>query len=366
VGFVSSHFYAHSNWKIPLKGWMSQLDRNRFKIFGYHVGRRRDEETEVAAKLCSRFVHRALPLEGWRDEILADAPHVLIYPGLLMDELCLQLAAQRLAPVQCNSWGHPETSGLPTVDCFLTSDMMEPADAAAHYTERLVRLPNLSIYYEPVATSPATITRAELGMRPDALVFWSGQSLYKYLPSHDSVFARIAKSTGNCQFVFLKHAKEAAVADLFRRRLDSAFSHLGLKASDHCLFIESLSMERFVAAMGNCDIFLDSIGWSGCNSTLESLVHNLPVVTLRGPLMRGRHSSAIMDRIGVAETVADSTGEYVRIATRLATDLEERRRISLKIDRNKHKIYRDRDCIARLEDFIADAARGRMPEKGAD
>ncbi|HEY1862623.1 MAG TPA: tetratricopeptide repeat protein, partial [Roseiarcus sp.] len=64
VGFVSSHFYAHSNWKIPLKGWMSQLDRSRFKIFGYHVGRRRDEETEVAAKLCSRFVHRALPLEG--------------------------------------------------------------------------------------------------------------------------------------------------------------------------------------------------------------------------------------------------------------------------------------------------------------
>ena len=31
VGFVSSHFYAHSNWKIPLKGWMSQLDRNRFQ-----------------------------------------------------------------------------------------------------------------------------------------------------------------------------------------------------------------------------------------------------------------------------------------------------------------------------------------------
>ncbi|HEY1886134.1 MAG TPA: tetratricopeptide repeat protein [Roseiarcus sp.] len=366
VGFVSSHFYAHSNWKIPLKGWMSQLDRNRFKIFGYHVGRRRDEETEVAAKLCSRFVHRALPLEGWRDEILADAPHVLIYPGLLMDELCLQLAAQRLAPVQCNSWGHPETSSLPTVDCFLTSDMMEPADAAEHYTERLVRLPNLSIYYEPVATSPATITRAELGMRPDALVFWSGQSLYKYLPSHDFVFAKIAKSAGNCQFVFIKHAKEAAVADLFCRRLDSAFSHLGLKASDHCLFIESLSMERFIAAMGNCDIFLDSIGWSGCNSTLESLVHNLPVVTLRGPLMRGRHSSAIMDRIGVAETVADSTDEYVGIATRLATDLEERRRISRKIDRNKHTIYRDRDCIARLEDFIADAARGRMPERRPD
>jgi protein O-GlcNAc transferase len=193
-------------------------------------------------------------------------------------------------------------------------------------------------------------------------VFWSGQSLYKYLPAHDFVFARIAKSAGDCQFVFIEHAKEAAVADLFRRRLNSAFSHLGLKASDHCLFIESLSMERFVAAMGNCDIFLDSIGWSGCNSTLESLVHNLPVVTFRGRFMRGRHSSAIMDRIGVTDTVAESIDDYVGIAIRLATDSEERRRIGLKIDRNKHTVYCDRDCIARLEDFISDAARGRMPE----
>lgn len=366
VGFVSSHFYAHSNWKIPLKGWMSQLDRNRFKIFGYHLGRQRDQETEVAAKLCFRFVHGPMPLEAWRDEILADAPHVLIYPGLLMDELSLQLAAQRLAPIQCNSLGHPETSGLPTIDYFLTSDMMEPAGAAEQYTERLLRLPNISIYYEPLATLPVRIDRGELGMRPDALVFWSGQSLYKFLPQYDFVFARIAKFVGNCQFVFIRHAKEAAVTDLFQRRLDSVFSELGLTASDHCLFIESLTTDRYVAAMGNCDIFLDSIGWSGFNSTMESLVHNLPVVTFRGQFMRGRHSSAIMDRIGVSETVANSTDEYVGIATRLATDSEERRRISRKIDRNKHTIYRDRDCIARLEDFIADAARGRMPERRPD
>jgi protein O-GlcNAc transferase len=363
VGFVSSHFYAHSNWKIPIKGWMSQLDRNRFTIFGYHLGRQRDQETEVAAKLCSRFVHRAMSLEDWRDEILTDAPHVLIYPGLLMDELSLQLAAQRLAPVQCNSLGHPETGGLPTLDYFLSSDIMEPTDAAEHYTERLVRLPNLSIYYEPLATSRATITRSELGVRSDAIVFWCGQSLYKYHPQYDFVFAKIAKLAGDCQFVFIKHAKEAEVTDLFRRRLDSVFSQLGLRASDHCRFIETLTTDRYISAMGNCDIFLDSIGWSGFNSTMESLVHDLPVVTLRGALMRGRHSTAILNRIGVEETVADSIDEYVSIAAKLATNSGERRRISLEIDRNKHRAYRDRECIARLEDFIENAARRRTVEK---
>ncbi len=100
--------------------------------------------------MCDRFVHRPLTIDGWRREILADAPHVLIYPGLLMDTYSLQLAAQRLAAVQCNSWGHPETSGMPTLDYFLSQRSDGAAGRAGHYTEKLVRLPNLSIYYEPV------------------------------------------------------------------------------------------------------------------------------------------------------------------------------------------------------------------------
>ena len=143
-------FYLHSNWKIPIKGWLSQLDRNRFKVFGYHVGTVRDSETDSAEAMCDRFVHRAMTIDDWRREILNDAPHVLIYPGLLMDKISLQLAAQRLAPVQCNSWGHPDTSGMHTLDYYLSSDLMEPDDAIEHYTERLIRLPNLSIYYEPI------------------------------------------------------------------------------------------------------------------------------------------------------------------------------------------------------------------------
>ena len=103
VGVVSSFFYLHSNWKIPIKGWLSQMDRKRFKLYGYHVGARHDAETDAAAGLCDRFVHKTQDVAAWRREILADRPHVLIYPGLWMDTVTFQLAAQRLARVQCNS-----------------------------------------------------------------------------------------------------------------------------------------------------------------------------------------------------------------------------------------------------------------------
>ncbi len=358
VGIVSSFFYRHSNWKIPIKGWASQIDRSQFRLTGYHLGVIHDEQTDAAAALFDRFVHRTLDTDGWRREILADAPHVLIYPGLLMDTSSLQLAAQRLAPVQCNSWGHPETSGLPTVDYFLSSDLMEPPNAAAYYTEKLVRLPNLSIYYEPVASEPVSVTREELGLRGDATVFWSAQSLFKYLPQHDEMFVRIAQAVGDCQFVFLRHFGVPKVTAITRERLERAFAAAGLRADDYCIFLDRLSQSRFVAAAGLCDVFLDSIGWSGCNSALESLPHDLPIVTLRGEQMRGRHSAAILEMMGVTDTIVDTIDDYVAVAARLASDGQARVAVSRRMADNKHKVYRDRACISALEDFLDRAVRG--------
>ena len=358
VGIVSSFFYRHSNWKIPIKGWISQLDRSRFHVTGYHLGAIHDEQTDAAARLCDRFVHRTLDTDGWRREILADAPHALIYPGLLMDVSSLQLAAQRLASVQCNSWGHPETSGLSTVDYFLSSDLMEPPDAQACYTEKLVRLPNLSIYYEPVAAEPVSVTREGLGLRAGATAFWSAQSLFKYLPQYDDVFVRIAQAVGDCQFVFLRHFGAPRVTQLVRERLERAFSAAGMRAEHHCVFLNRMSQSQFAAAAGLCDVFLDSIGWSGCNSALECLPQALPIVTFEGPTMRGRHSAAILRMIDVTDTIAATVDDYVAIATRLGQDTQFRQTMSSRMAENRHRLYKDRAPVIALENFLEGAVRG--------
>jgi predicted O-linked N-acetylglucosamine transferase (SPINDLY family) len=361
VGIVSSFFRMHSNWKIPIKGWISQLDRRRFQVFGYHTDTLRDAETDAAAALCDRFVHAPLSLDRWRQEILADALHVLIYPAIGMDRFAAQLGAQRLAPVQCSSWGHPDTSGFPTIDYYLSSDLMEPPDAANHYSEQLVRLPNLSIYYEPLDVPPVSCERGELGLRASAKVYWCGQSLYKYLPQFDQVFPRIAREVGDCQFVFIRHRGASAVTDLFHQRLEQAFVAFGLKASDHCVTLPQLDSTRFAACIGQCDAVLDSIGWSGCNSILESLPHNLPIVTLTGALMRGRHSTAILRMMGVTETITETVEGYVSAAVRLAKDEAWHAKLKRQIATNKHLLYRDRECISALEEFLDRVARPGTP-----
>ena len=357
LGIVSGFFRRHSNWKIPVKGWLKMLDRGRFQVSGYYTSGERDGETDAAAALCERFVQGPRSLDAWRRAILDDAPHVLIFPEIGMDKVSAQLAAQRLAAVQCCSWGHPVTSGFPTIDYFISSDLMEPAGAAEHYSEQLIRLPKLSIYYEPADAPPVGINRAQLGLRDSAVVYWCCQSLPKYLPQFDEVFARIAAEVPDCQFTFIEFAGGRGVTETFRARLDRAFKAVGLIARNHCVFLPRLAPDRFVAAIGLCDVVLDSIGWSGCNSILESLVHNVPIVTLAGQMMRGRHTAAILKMMDVREGTARTVDEYVSIASFLGRNKAGRIEFSSEIAEKKHRVYRDRDCIAALETFLDRAVR---------
>jgi predicted O-linked N-acetylglucosamine transferase (SPINDLY family) len=364
LGIVSGFFRQHSNWKIPVKGWLQNLDRDRFHVSGYYTSGERDGETEAAAASCDHFVQGSRSLDAWRRTILDEAPHVLIFPEIGMDKVSAQLAAQRLAAVQCCSWGHPLTSGFPTIDYFISSDLMEPADAAEHYCEQLVRLPNLSIYYEPAEVPRTGIDRAQLGLRASAVVYWCCQSLPKYLPQFDAVFARIAAEVPDCQFTFIEFGGGRPVTEMFRARLERAFEAAGLNAGDHCVFLPRLAPDRFLAAIGQCDVVLDSIGWSGCNSILESLVHNLPVVTFAGEMMRGRHTAAILDMMDISETTARTIDEYVSIAGLLGRTSAKRAELSAEIANKKHRVYRDRTCIAALEAFLDRAVRkGRPPSE---
>ncbi len=360
VGVLSAYFYRHSNWKIPIKGWLAGLDPARFELYGYHIGGRQDDETAVAAALCHRFTAEGRSVAGWAETIRADKLHVLLIPGIGMDPMTTELAALKLAPVQATSWGHPETSGLPSIDHFLSSELMEPSGAEALYTERLIRLPNLSIAYEPIALEPEAVSRAELDLPSEATLYWCCQSLYKYLPRHDDVFARIAAAHPAARFLFIAYPGDPAVTAVFRARLDAAFAALGLEADAFCRFLPHMSPARFTGVTAATDVFLDSIGWSGCNSTMEALGQGLPVVTMAGDLMRGRHSAAILTMLGLPELIAATTEDYVALAAALGRDPARRAGLSERIRRDGHRLYRDPTCIEGLARYLEDAAMGRL------
>lgn len=351
VGIVSGYFNYHSVWKIPMKGWVENLDTKRFSLHGYYTGKIKDEITLSARKYFKRFVEDIYPFEEFCKTIRHDNLHVLIYPEVGMDPMTVRLAALRLAPIQCVSMGHPDTTGLPTIDYYLSSDLMEPADADDHYTESLVRLPNLSIYYTPVEFPIADIDRKTLGFGQQSILYLCCQSVSKYLPQYDDIFPSIAKEVGDCRFLFIPRRSKFVIEN-FRIRINAAFNRFNLDPEKYIFFLPYLDVVTYASVNRLADIFLDSIGWSGHNTTFEAIEYNLPVVTLPGGLMRSRHSSAILTMMGVKETIAATIDEYVELAIKLAKDSDWRRYISEKIKHNKHLVYRDRTCITALEDLL--------------
>ena len=368
IGFVSKFFYNHSNWKIPIQGWVENLDRSEFELFGYHTCSKRDRETVTAAKVFDKFTTGPLLLEQWCELIQKDQLHVLIFPEFGMDPMTVKLGCLRLAPIQMTSWGHPDTSGLPTIDYYLSSTCMEPENAQEHYTEKLVRLPNLSIYYTPLAIQPQVINKKEVGIKNDEVMFWCCQSLFKYLPQNDDVFPRIAKDLGSCKFVFIQYDKGEYVTEVFQQRLSRAFQDNGLNYQDYCIFLPPLDSRRFAGMAAIADVFLDSIGWSGCNSTLEAIAHNIPVVTLPGNLMRGRHTMAMLKIMGIEETIAATKDEYVLLSVRLGQDAEYRQQIKKQVAENKYKLYRDLKPVRALSDFLLKAVgkKSRVNQSNQD
>ena len=186
------------------------------------------------------------------------------------------------------------------------------------------------------------------------MLFWCGQALYKYLPQHDDVFTRIAMQAGDCQFLFIGFAKSTAVTACLQSRLRAAFAMRGLDADRYCVFLAPMSQERFLGTIRLADVMLDSIGWSGGKSTLDALAEAPVIVTHAGELMRGRHTTAILTRIGVTETIAATVDDYVSIATRLARNPAERMALRERVAAGRHRALSDIAPIRALERVLVD------------
>jgi predicted O-linked N-acetylglucosamine transferase (SPINDLY family) len=340
VAIVSAHFQNHSVWNALAKGWFERRDPARFELEAYYLGSEPDQETAAARSLASHFEDRHRGLERWIEVIRERRPDVLVYPEIGMDALTMQLASLRLAPVQVASWGHPETSGLPTIDWYLSAEGMEPPAAQQHYTERLLLLPNLGCSYRSRGIVPVVPDRERLGLdKPGPLLVCPGTP-YKYAPRYDAVLSRIAAGLGECTLAFFTF-QDAELSELLHARLRSHFAAQGLDASKFIRFLPWQTPAHFRGILGCADVFLDTIGFSGFNTVMEAVEAGLPIVTRRGGFLRGRFGAAILDRLGLAELVAETEADYAGVATRLCSDGPYRSRIRARIAESRRVLFED-------------------------
>jgi protein O-GlcNAc transferase len=357
VGFASQYFFNSVVGRY-FASWITHLDKSRFDTFVYYTNELVTDDSRAIGAAAGRYRHATgWPLVKLARQVVADDLDILVYPEIGMHPETEALASLRLAPVQCAAWGHPTTTGSPEIDWFISCADMEPEGAASHYTERLALLPGLGTRYALHHVDESG-TRADAGIPESAHAYLVPQSLFKIHPDNDDLIAEVlAQDPAGIAVMFTSSLEPLTRA--FTRRLDAALGRRGLDIGQRVRFLTpNLQHAAYLRLNQLCDVMLDTLHWSGGNTSLDALAMGLPVVTLPGGLMRGRQSQAMLRAVGMEELVARDRAEYVAKAVAIGRDRDRRRHLSERIAAGRGALFEREEPLRALEDFLEKAARG--------
>ena len=348
-GLLKNHNGA--NWAY---NWLAFLPDD-YDIFTYAFNIDSDWLTQ---KFMGLGAHRVLRFDKdhFRESIAImqdDELDLLMLPDVGMTFARRILSLHRVAPVQFTAWGHPITTGSENIDYFLSSDLMESETAQAHYSEKLIRLPNLGLYL--TGPQPRETTQSNFSFPEGTVRFGCLQSLFKYLPKYDFLLPLIAKQVPGSLFVFLEGVPHYAT-QILQHRLAHVFASHGLEYDRHVMFLPRVSEREYMALLGQMDVILDSIGWTGGNTSLQAFELGKPIVTLPGEFMRGRHTHAMFRMMGLERYVATSIEAFIRKAVEFGLSDEARKQFEADVRTHKHLLYEDRAFINGFDHFLKGAA----------
>jgi len=365
LGIISDQIRYHSVWNAITKGLVEHLNPENFEIHIFYLGTLNDEQTDFAKSKATSFTQNLPTLKDWANSVLSKELDALLYPEVGMHALTLQLAHLRLAPLQMVSWGHPQTTGIETIDYFISSEDFEDSQSQNAYSEKLFNLPSLGCTYAELQIQPKTVDLIDNGVGDDSVKLLCPGALFKYSPEYDWTFAAIAKalkeqtnthttravSAPQYQFLFLY--RDAAACELFKQRLEKSFESKALDIREWVVFLPWMNPQSFYALMHKCDLFLDTLGFSGFNTAMQAVECGLPLVAKSGRFLRGRFASAILNKLELKQCIASSDQDYVEKVVKLASNPDIRSTIRSQLIAQRHILFSDLEPVRAFEKFLA-------------
>ncbi|MDO8123228.1 MAG: hypothetical protein Q6364_02470 [Candidatus Hermodarchaeota archaeon] len=346
IGIISKFLYSHTIGKLN-RGIVEHLSRRKFYVKLFRFQGREDHLSRIIDSAADEVVILPTVLTAARQKIAEHPLDILYYLDIGMDSLTYFLAFSRLAPVQCVTWGHPVTTGIPNMDYFISSSIAEPPEGEHHYSERLVLLKRLPIYYYRPQLSGEPSSREAFALPNDFKLYVCPQSLFKFHPDFDEVLHAILCQDPRALLVLIE-GKHEHWTKMLRDRFAGAFPD----AIDRVRFLPRMTREDFLSLLMVADVVLDTIHFGGGNTSLEAFALGVPIVTLPGRFLRGRLTLALYKQMGVMDCVARSVESYVNLALRLANDKTWRDEIRAKIRGRADVLYEDMEAVRELECFF--------------
>lgn len=339
IGFVGKiGATSGSRWSL---GWFENMNRRDFESTLINVDPYPPTTglTYTFKDAADHYYHlKGHPLEIARFIRKLDLDY-LIFADIGDNAALYQQAIFRLARRQALSWGTPMTSGLPTIDDYLSSELGEPSNAAEHYTETLVRLPGTGCTLRRPRPDALGWTRERAGL-PSGFLACYPQVLIKWLPTRDAILGRLTQIADATIVLF------DSLTPYERQIVDARAKRVGARIH----WLPFCPAPMFHQILSLCDIGLDGLDWSGGLTVMESLEAGLPFVSHEGPYFRQRLATSTLSTVGAQNFIAHDPDEYLSLAT--SEEIREARVRNLNID----ALYEDLRPIRALEDHVRDTS----------
>ena len=315
VGFLSRDLYRHPVGYFLIR-LLENLDQGRCEPVCYHDGTVQDD-------LTARFQASAAAwseVAGSTDEqvakqIRADRIDILFDPAGHTEGNRLLVFARKPAPIQVTWAGYVGTTGLTAMDYILADRYEIPPQSEAYYRERVLRMPDGYVCYDPPGYAPPVppLPALQSGYVTLAGFHYPAKITPRVLEVWAQVLKRLPQSRLVLKYRGLDDASVAGrVADLFvAQGVDPA----------RLAFLGHSSHSETLAEYQRVDLALDTFPYSGGLTTCEALWMGVPVVTCPSETFASRHSLSHLSDMGLTETIAGDLEEYVEVAVALAGDL---------------------------------------------
>ena len=350
IGFFSAFFSNHTIGKLN-KGIIFKLDNSKFEVCVFH-----SEDTKKShifqeflnAEINLNIKNIILPKNFDEKLRLIEKENLDIayYPEIGMSTEFYFLSYVRLAKTQITSWGHPITTGNNSIDYFLSSKLLETSNAQQRYSERLILLENLPMYfYKPKIYK--VLSKEEMVKKN---IYFCSQTLIKIHPNFDEVIDKILIKDKKAEIFFIQDKSSIISKKLFKRfKKNIPFNY------ERINFLNQLSFEEYVNFCGSASVILDPIYFSAGNSFYESMFYGTPSVTMPMKNLKSRVVYGAYQQMKIeTPPVVSCINEYVDKAVETA-NLNEKSMLNIKKyyskNANQH-LYENITAIKDLEKFF--------------
>jgi predicted O-linked N-acetylglucosamine transferase (SPINDLY family) len=327
IGYIGSTLRQHSvGW---LSRWLWQYhDPEKFQIFTYAVDTASNDSFSnqwFDSKSAACYYLNNSPSEI-AELIRRDQIDILVDVDSLTSSTTYEVMARRPAPIQV-TWLGWDASGCAEIDYYIADPHILPTNAQDYYSEKIWRLPQTYLAVDGFEVGIPTLHRSNLGIAPDAVIFFSAQKGYKLNAANILAQMHIVQQVPNSYLLVKTRMDEQTAQRLYRSLADQA----GLAWSQIRFLGEDPDEMTHRANLQIADVVLDTFPYNGATTTLETLWLGIPMVSTVGEQFAARNTYAFMTNAGITEGIAGSIEEYIAWGVKLGNDQSLRQQITNKL-----------------------------------